>query len=494
METSMTSGPAVKGIKGFLPLLVLVVGMVSCTTTPPEVEPLVQVPEQFTASGELPLPEKWWQSFDDPELHRLIEEALADNLNLQSAWDRLDQAEAIARREGAALKPTLDVLAGASRTGTRRELSTGSKDTDYFNEYSLGVQAGYEVDLWGRIRSNRDAAALDARASAEDLQAVAITLSAQVAMTWYQLVEQYGQLELLAKQLETNRKVQELVTLRFRRGKVGAADVLRQQQLVESSRGQIDRADSRAMVLKHQLAVLLGRPPMESVAGKESELLDLPPLPDSGLPLELIRRRPDIRLAYHDVLAADRRVASAIAERFPRLSLSARADTSAEEVSDLFETWLASLAANLLGPILDGGRRKAEVDRRRAMLSERLHDYSQVILDSLGEVEDALVQERKQRDFIASLVKQLEISNQVIASIRDNYIKGAADYLRVLEALVSNQSLQRNLLEARRELIEFRIDLCRALAGGFEMPRPELAALTEGQRDASREPQGPDPD
>jgi outer membrane protein TolC len=120
--------------------------------------------------------------------------------------------------------------------------------------------------------------------------------------------------------------------------------------------------------------------------------------------------------------------------------------------------------------------------------------YSQVILDSLGEVEDALVQERKQRDFIASLVKQLEISNQVIASIRDNYIKGAADYLRVLEALVSNQSLQRNLLEARRELIEFRIDLCRALAGGFEMPRPELAALTEGQRDASREPQGPDPD
>jgi NodT family efflux transporter outer membrane factor (OMF) lipoprotein len=433
-------------------------------------------------------------SFDDPELARLIEKALTENLNLKSAWDRLAQAEAIARREGADLEPTLDVLAGVSRTAARSESSNGSRDTDYMSEYSLGVQAGYEVDLWGRIGSIKDAAELDARASAEDIEAAAVTLSAQVARTWYQLVEQYGQLELLGDQLETNRQVLELVTLRFRRGKVSAADVLRQRQLVESSQGEIERARSRTGVLEHQLAILLGRPPAESMAEKCSELLTLPPLPESGLPVDLLQRRPDIRLAHLEVLAADKRVAASLAERFPRLSLSARAETSAEEVGDLFETWLAGIAANLIGPILDGGSRSAEVDRTRAVLSEKVNAYGQLILDALGEVEDALVQERKQRDFIASLEKQLALSDQVIESIRDSYLKGALDYLRVLDALVSNQSLQRNLLEAQRALIEFRIDLCRALAGGFEMCRPALATLDDGPHDGDGKHQGSEPE
>lgn len=458
---------------------ITLLGLDSCRSEPREPEPPVHVPEEFTATGEAVLPEEWWRSFDDPGLNRLVGRALESNLELRGAWDRLARAEAVARREGADLRPSLDYSAGAGTSWSRRELADGSFSTDRSDDSSLGLAASFEVDLWGGIESAVQAARLDVLASAEDLQAAAITISAGVATTWYALVAENGQLDLLKRQQETNRQVLELVTLRFRMSRAGAADVLRQRQLIESLQGEIERVDARARVLEHQLAILLGRSPTESVAPRAAELITLPPLPDTGLPIELLQRRPDVKNAYYRVMAADRRVAVAVADRFPRLFLSAQALTSADHPGDLFQTWLAGLGADLVGPIFDGGRRDAEVDRTRAVLSESLHDYGQVILDSLGEVEDALVTERKQRDLILSLQRQLELSDQVIDRIRESYTKGAVDYLRVLETLSTNQALQRNVLEAERQLIEYRIDLCRALAGGWEMARPELAALDE---------------
>jgi NodT family efflux transporter outer membrane factor (OMF) lipoprotein len=391
---------------------------------------------------------------------------LAGNLTLQSAWDRLAQARAAARRAGADLYPSLDGEGRAAETRSRENGQTGTREN-----YSLGIAAGYEVDLWGRIRSSRDAAVLDARASAEDLKTAALTLSAQVAATWYQLVEQYGQALLLNEQLETNNKVLELITLRFRTGRTGIADVLQQRQLVESNRGEIAQVKARAEVLEHQLAILLGAPPMRKVAPAEAEFGSFPSLPETGLPAELVRSRPDVRSAWYSLRAADHRTAAAIADRFPRLSLAAGLDTSGGEVRDLFDNWLASLAANLVGPIFDGGLRRAEVERTRAVAAEALHSYGRIVLQSFGEVEDALAREEWQKVYIASLDRQLELAERAIERVRDRYINGAVDYQRVLDALLSYQRLQRTRLTALRELFEFRIDLYRALGGGWEMER-----------------------
>ena len=135
--------------------------------------------------------------------------------------------------------------------------------------------------------------------------------------------------------------------------------------------------------------------------------------------------------------------------------------------------WLATLAANLVAPIIDGGLRRAEVDRARAAASEELHNYGQIILDAMCEVEDAMVQEQRQRDFIASLNKQLKLAGQVIERVRDRYLQGTVDYQRVLDALLSQQELQRNLLTAKLDLVQDRIDLCRALGGGWALEQPE---------------------
>lgn len=456
-------------------LLAIVVTLLSgCGPAIHELKSPVAAPARFSDPGTSPLPDRWWLTFEDTVLSTLIDQALSNNFSLKAAWDRLSQAEAEARSAGADLFPTLDAEAETSRNRFREDGQTREG-----HSYSLGLTASYELDLWGRIRSSRDAAEFDAKASQEDLRTAALTLSAQVAGTWYQLVEQYGQLDILSDQIVTNNQVLELVTLQFRTGQVGIADMLQQRQLVESNQGEKAQVEAQVKVLEHQLAILLGHSPLQPVAPEVSKLLRLPAMPQTGLPAELIQRRPDIRSAYYAVLSADSDLAAAIADRFPRLSLAAGVNTSGEHTRDLFDNWLATLAANLVAPIIDGGLRKAEVDRTRAAASEALHTYGQTILDALGEVEDALVQEQRQRDYIASIDKQLTLAGQVIERVRDRYIQGTVDYQRVLDALLSHQELQRSLLTAKRDLVQYRIDLCRALGSGWTLDRPE-----ENQADA----------
>ena len=423
------------------------------------------VPEQFSTTGGEALAERWWESVGDMTLSRLIEQALADNLTLKGVYARLVQAEAIARKQGAALFPGIDIQGSASRT----EQSDNGPTRRDFTNLSVGAAASYEVDLWGRVRSLSAAAALDREGSREDLQAAAISLAAQVASTYYQLVEEHQQLQVLADQLELNKQVLELVTLRFRRGQVKATEVLRQRQLVESTRGEMALTAGRRAVFAHALNILLGRPPGEVAVAETSRFAALPPAPDMGLPADLVQRRPDVRRAFLALLAADRRTAAAVAARFPRLSLSAQGSTSGEDAGDLFHNWMGNLAANLMLPLFDAGERKAEVDRSRAVATERLHAYEQTVLVALREVEDALVQEARQREYLDHLEAQLALLREVVARTRDSYTSGAASYLQVLDALRTHQQLERSALSAYRQLVGLRVDLYRALGGGWEM-------------------------
>jgi len=454
-------------------LVAVLAAATSCRTAVRRVEAPVSLPPAFSAAGEAPLPEQWWRAFGDERLDGLIERALAGNFGLRTAWDRLDQARAVAREAGADLRPAVDGSAGVSREVTK----VAGADRQYATGYSLGLAAGYEVDLWGRLRAADDAARLDALATAEDLRAAAVSLSAEVATTWYGLVEQRGQLALLDAQLETNRHYLDIITLQFRRGQVSATNVLQQRQLVESVQGGRALAASDLRVLEHQLAVLLGVAPGELEIPADGGLPALPPLPRTGLPAELLRRRPDVRAAEVQAQAADRRVAVAIANRFPALRLSAAAGTSAEEIGALFESWVAGIAADLAAPLFDAGLRKAEVARTRAVLSESLNSYAGTVLASLQEVEDALVREAKQGEYVASLGKQLALSQKSTEQTLENYTKGAMDFTRYLTTLLNYQGLQRTHLQARLNHVLYRVGLYRALSGAWPLERPAGAEV-----------------
>jgi NodT family efflux transporter outer membrane factor (OMF) lipoprotein len=441
------------------------------------------MPQEFSSQGAEPMPEKWWQSFEDSQLSAVIEEAMVNNFTIRSAWDRLTQAEQTAIKAGAPLLPSATYFGGADRT--RRETSG---TTTYTTDYFAGAAAAYEVDLWGRVKSAHQAAVLDARAAQENVDTAAMTLSAAIAKTWYQLAESKEQERVIGSQIETNQKILEVIKVQFRQGQVGAADVFSQEQLIQFGRSQLIQVQETTTVLQHQLSILTGKVPRLWWSDTAIELVSLGQLPQIDVPATVIQRRPDVVSAYRTVQAADQRLASAIADQYPVISLSGSAETSADKVSDLFDDWLGNLGANLTGPLFDAGFRKAEVERTRAVLSERLNNYSQSVLNALQETEDAITQEWHQRMYIESLQKQLALAHNVYERTYEYYLKGQLDYLRVLTALISMQGLEQRELTARRILIERRIDVCRSIAGGWPMQRPENAELTNPSLFDGKEP------
>jgi len=454
----------------------LVWGATGCRSQPRTrpAAPEIVMPEVFSVTGSEVLPEKWWQSLKDPVLNDLIEEALAGNFSLQTSWDRLVQAEQVAVKSGASLLPKVSYQAGATRT--RQE--TGPLET-YSTSMSAGLVASYEVDLWHKVRSGREATLSDVQARTQDLAAAAVTLSVSVAKTWYQLAESKLQVVVIESQLERNQKVLRLVKLRFDNGKVGAPDVLRQRQLIQSNEGQLIQAKEQIELLQNRLCVLIGRVPDQAWADQTMTLIDLPPLPVTGVPATMIQKRPDVASAFYAIQSADQRTAVAIADKYPSLSLTGTLTTSDTRMEDLFDDWLASLAASLAGPLFDANLREAEAQRTRAVLSQAIHTYKQALLTSIQEVEDALMQETHQRAYITNLATQLDLAQQTYERTGARYRLGEGNYLRVLDSLVSQQQLERSLLTAQRFLIDRRIDLCRALAGAWDMDRPEIASLTQ---------------
>jgi multidrug efflux system outer membrane protein len=421
-------------------------------------------PEAFSFSGDQEVPAMWWTVFGDKGLDAMVDSALRSNYTLEAAWQRLISARAIVRRESSSFFPDLF----ASLQGEVIDQEQGFEES---KNLEFGLTSAYEVDLWGRIRSNVKAERSRADASRADYQTAAISISAEIVRTWYQLTEAYNQLELVNEQIETNEKALDLMQARFGGGQIRGVDILRQRQLLESTRAQKITAEARVQVLKHQLSVLSGHLPREATVYQYSGMPDLPPLPETGIPLDLVRRRPDVQSSYNQLLAADHELASAISSRYPRLSLTASVSSSSENIENLFEDWAYAIAGNLLTPILAGGRLKAESVRTRAVREQRLYEYGQTVLVAFREVEDALILEQKQAESIQSLQEQADLAKKAYEQLRIEYFYGFGNYLDVLTALGQEQQLRRSLLSEKLVLLEYRIALYRALAGGFEPVR-----------------------
>lgn len=450
------------GLRILIPLL-FVLSLTSCVTIETQTaQPSVQLPDSFSQTGSDAAPSKWWLAFDDAHLNILIDQALAGNPGLLATWSRLEQARALARKSGAPLWPGLDASADVSRSWSDQAASRSS------TQLSLGLTASYELDLWGRLAASRDAAVLDADASFEDFRAASISLTSQVAVAWFQLVAQRAQILLLDDQYRTNGQHLELITVQFQTGATTASDVLQQRQTLERSRANMLIAESNEKVLEHQLAALMGKAAGNIVLPELEQLAELPPQPETGIPAELIQQRPDVKKAFLRLQSADRKLAAAIADRFPKISLQASASTADSSTVNLFQNWAATLAGNLLMPLFDGDRRKSEVDRSRAAYEELFYQYTESVLTAVREIEDALIREQQQRAYVESLAGQSRLLQTVSEQIRDRYMHGSESFLRFLTTLASYQDLQRSELQAKEQLIEYRIGLYRSLAGGWD--------------------------
>jgi NodT family efflux transporter outer membrane factor (OMF) lipoprotein len=442
-------------------------GLSSCTTLKPEREADLlkeQTPEQFTnASGSAELQTQWWNAFGSAQLDRLMDEAFAGNLPLEQAFARMEQAAATARKSGASGKFQLDAQAASS---SKHYLY---KDSDHTTTpaNTLGLYASYEVDLWGRLKSAERASLATFEATRFDLQTAGMTLSASLATSYFTWQAQTETLRIYKSQLESNRNKLTALERRYQSGQSTSLAVLQQRQQVAASEARIPPVLARITETENALAVLTGKIPGTDLRLEPEPLPPLPPQPAAGLPVNLLENRPDIQAARLSLESADWNVGAARAARLPTLSLSGSIYTSEEKIENLFDDWISNLAASLVAPLLDGGARKAEVDRTLAVSRERIAAYRLSVLEAIQETEDALSSEQHQADYVEAIAKQYEAAKNSEAESIRRYQRGILPFLDTLTAIVARESLEITHVQAKADLLGDRIQLYRALGGNW---------------------------
>lgn len=428
-----------------------------------------KLPDTYSLSQDGPeYTDKWWQTFNNEELNNLVENALTNNFSIQEAWCRLRQIRAQAVKAGSGRYPDVSINVEASKSRQKSQNYVNQKvTTNTLDNYGMGLAGNYELDFWGKIHSEQQAAELESKATRQDVNTAAITIAAQVTEHWIHIISQKAQQNLLQEQLKTNQIFLDLVRLRFQKSLASALDVFQQEQTIQKVKAAIPLIEAREQTLLHELALLLGRAPgtiHELVTHKLPELQQVPAI---GLPADLLIKRPDIRAAGLRVFASERQLAVAKANRLPAIRLTARATYGANELKNIFDQWLLNLAANVTAPLFNANRLKAEVERSQAVTDQKLIAYRKVTLTAVKEVENALIQEAKHHQHIEALQSQLTLAEQALEKARQRYIKGLIDYLPVLTELVKFQNLQGDLIQRRTERLVYRINLYRALGGSW---------------------------
>ena len=455
----------------FTALVLMAVLMASCAPyrARSDFEAPVKLPASYAARPGTPVAGRtnWWEDFGDEQLSALVAEVLAANLNLQQAWARLSQAEAVSDQTAAIRRPQIGLEGASTRARTHVVLTEPLPNVAsvHTRSHSLTLGASYEVDLWERLASGHRAARLEKEATRLDLETMAMSLSAQAAETWFALVAQSSQLRLARSQHAVSLSQLDLVEQRYARGLATALEIYQQRQQLAAIAAQMPLIEARIAVLTHQLNVLRGRPPASVIGSLPEALPALAPLPDPGLPADLLNLRPDVRAAELRIAAADQRVAEAVASRFPQVNLRASRGWGAQSFADLFDRMIWSVTGSIAASVYDGHARNREVDRTRSVVEERLSAYGQTVLEALAEVEDALVGEKAQAAYVDRLSDQLTLAEATLDQARRQYTHGLSDYLGVLTALNALQSTEQELVTARYELISQRVQLCRALGG-----------------------------
>lgn len=415
-------------------------------------------------------PDQWWERFGSPSVNTLVADALSGNFSIQEAAARLDQAAAIAGINRSTLYPNVNFSTDARLSETHRDegFSSGSRNQTVGSEsYDLGISANYEVDLWGRLKGDRRATDIDVFATQEDLVAAKYSVVSRVMIAWLDLIRVRRILEVTNAQLETNRTMLELNELRFQKGLATALDVFQQRQIIAQTESIIPPLVAQESVLLHELAVLAGKAPRTPQDIADRSFPDPGPLPNYGIPADLLNNRPDVRAAGLRLQSADWRVSAARADRLPILNLTAAFSFNGDGFDSILDNWMTTLAGSVTGPIFDAKRRRSEVDRTLGVVDERLSRYRGTVLIAMQEVENALVRIDRQQVYIEALRRQTDAANNTYSEALNRYRKGLVDYLPVLTALTTQQNLERSIVEAHHALLVYRVQLHVALGGDW---------------------------
>jgi multidrug efflux system outer membrane protein len=473
--------------------LALVLG--GCDLGPNYQRPEIEMPVAFRATAateaEAWPSEDWWRGFASPDLDALIEQARAQNFDIAAAIARVREADAQVRIAGAPLLPSLNATGNASwthtsiasssrfssssssgRSGTGGPSVSTGKGAIETHSYSLGLNAAYEIDFWGRNRATQQSAMASAVFSRFDQQVVALTVVTSVANTWFTALAFADRLAVAQRNLADAEQTLAVVRGRLDAGTVSALDVAQQEALVNGERAVIPNLRSEMEQQLIGLGILVGRPP-EAINVRPGSLndLQLPPV-TPGLPASVLQRRPDVAEAEAQLVAANFNIKAARAAFFPSIQLTGSAGFQNGALTTLFGPggFLASLAAGLVQPIFDGGLLRGQLELSKGRYEELLADYRKAIVQAFTDVEDALTawrftteQEALQRLAVGSAQRASDIARAQMAA-------GTTDITTVLQAETTLLNDQDNLAQIRLARFQALLSLYKALGGGWVSP------------------------
>ncbi|QXQ07149.1 efflux transporter outer membrane subunit [Sphingosinicellaceae bacterium] len=457
---------------------------------------------------------RWWQGFGDPELNRLIAIALADSLDIQTAASRIRQARTdvrIARAEGL---PTVDAMAGDNYIKLSKNAGISSLASQFgggasgggaagggssgsgggialpgggINTFSLGFDATWELDLFGGVRRGIEGAVARVDAAVWNARDAQVTLTSEVADAYLQLRLAQNR-ELVAKaEIARQTRSLDLLVKTATVGLVPESNLLQQRTQLAAAQATLPQILTEEHVQMHALSVLLAKAPDTLTAELSQRRVDppVPPVIPPGLPSELLRRRPDIRAAERNLAGATADIGVAVADLYPKLSLTGAAELLSSSLSKLFTADSIQITggAALSFPLLDWGRRKATVRARREAATQAYLDYQRTVLAALRDVDDALVRIATEQQRVAVLTAGVVDAERSVHAVQARYVSGLENLTAVLDAQQALLQTRDTLAQSDGALRRDTVSLYKALGGGWsDMPVPDAPRPRDKKR------------
>ena len=463
------------GVRNGAVALLLAVPLSACMVGPDYRRPEVEVPVAWrlgpTEAGEISNI-AWWDQFQDPVLSDLVRTALANNKDLEIATANVDQAFAQYGIVRSAQFPQVNASASAARERSSANIRLGGQT---FTDYGVNLSASFELDIWGKLRRATESARASLLASQQGKGTVVLTVVTTIASGYIQLRALDRQLEIAQRTSQSLGEAARLQRVRFEEGAVPASDYQQAESQYREAVARVPELEREIAQQENFISVLLGRNPGAIPRGRDIDALLFPAVPD-GLPASLLQRRPDIRQAEQNLIAANANIGVAKAAYFPDISLTALLGLESTQLSDLFKgpsrTW--SFGAGVLQPIFNAGRLRSQVAQAEALQRQALHTYEKSIISAFQDVENALIDRTKFGQVREEQAKNVE----ALRSFRDladlRYREGATIYLEVANAEQSLFNAQLAYVATQAQLFQSYANLYKAMGGGWVDQAEEL--------------------
>ncbi len=510
--------------QGLACLVVFAGALAGCSLGPEYFTPDAAIPVSFTvppagngpkSDGASPDLWQWWKTLHDPQLNRLIDLAIENNLDLKIALDRLQQARLQLVVIGAQAVPQLNGSAGGGvGTGTdetKGRAAQALRDAD--NNAGLrkisaigGLDSEWEIDIFGRIARRLEAQVYTTEALKEARDWVYVVIAADVARLYFDLRGRQDRLQILYRNIEASRKIQDLAQTRLDRGLTNELDVLLAKRQVETLQADVEPLKAQIAANAYAIAVLVGEYP-ENMSRRLLRAGPVPRLParaPAGTPVDLLRRRPDIREAERALAAAVADVGARTADLFPSVAITAGAgaQTGPRSGSTIPITWIGSIGPTLSAPILDFGALDAKIEIADYKAHELAAAYKQNILVAVQQVDEANAAYQAFRQSLRSLDLALDAARQATRVATERYDRGLTDFLNVLDAERQQFTLEQQRAEVVRLAGDSFVALYKALGGGWppdeiippvRHPDPAVVAAVKRLAQDPPRPQPPPP-